>query len=532
MKLLKLSDNALFLQNWRERLRPSFLISAVVLCVIVIILIITNASVQESYIYDYSHRLSSDTLNYPNRILTPPLKIIILNLAKLQGSILLLLGTFNAYRMASREYLSGTLDFHRASPTPRIDQILGLLFGSTSLEWCLYFAISFLILSISVFAQVPVLSLIQFTISVTLTGLFYHSIAVLLGMTANPKASKTGIIQIFLVLYFMSSFMIANGLSFSYHLSWLPAYEQLSDTIKGIVYEYYYENSYAKTMDTLRYSFFGYQISSLGFQIFCQIPLILIVLSGVGRKISSQERPVLSKRVSLAAIFFILFMYFGSACSHILYGDYSGTYIITSGIWLIIITGVIGAMIATPSHLSFVRGLRRCQKFGKTSFDPSGDESGHSVWLILYCLLATFIYWLYLDLFQIQLLKSLPGLLILLSYPVFFAALYEYCKLTTHRHKKVFFITTLLILWILVPAFGLMIKGISAASSFAEFLIAFSPVMGGLTPVINIYSSYPQLSFREVELFVSNFMALIALLMAHRQRRRIVEQVKKEYTKK
>ncbi len=131
MKLWDINNNPLFLANWRERLRPAQLISGTIVALSIIFLILVNDSTsQQTYNYYVAaqaghHESRQGIYHWPDKFF--------FYLAVLQGVILFLFGTVSAYRMAARERTSGTIEFHRSSPTSRIIQIIGIMLGAPSL---------------------------------------------------------------------------------------------------------------------------------------------------------------------------------------------------------------------------------------------------------------------------------------------------------------------------------------------------------------------------------------------------------------
>ena len=122
MKIIPLPDNALFLTNWRERMRFAPTLSYIILTIITLILLFLSAYFRTGNEYNPK---------WPQEMFW----FMIVG----QGILILLLGTMSAENISMRERFGGTLDFHRSSPTPRFHQILGLATGSPCLEWCIFF---------------------------------------------------------------------------------------------------------------------------------------------------------------------------------------------------------------------------------------------------------------------------------------------------------------------------------------------------------------------------------------------------------
>ena len=93
--LLNFRDNAIFLKNWRERMRFPSVVSAVMIAVVAVALILIEASVNEHYTYHYkkvnAHSRASNGKYYGGpeydaiKILTPWLNEAVYNIAVFQG---------------------------------------------------------------------------------------------------------------------------------------------------------------------------------------------------------------------------------------------------------------------------------------------------------------------------------------------------------------------------------------------------------------------------------------------------------------
>ncbi|MHC4202974.1 MAG: hypothetical protein ACYSU0_23555, partial [Planctomycetota bacterium] len=115
MKILSPRDNALFLASWRERMRPAAVLSMGIVAAVVITLVVVGC--YSKAVSDARHRWVSHA---PREWLGWAFGIV----AVLQGFVLLVVGSAWAGNMAARERTGGTLEFHRTSPTRRIDQVL------------------------------------------------------------------------------------------------------------------------------------------------------------------------------------------------------------------------------------------------------------------------------------------------------------------------------------------------------------------------------------------------------------------------
>lgn len=523
MNILDLKNNPLFLQGWRERNRFSAVTSAITLVSIIIILIFVNAYLNDTYVYHYtpngnSYRTESTLLAWPRKVL--------LDLCVLQGWVLLLFGCVNAYKMASRERTSGTIDFHRSSPTPRPNQIVGLVLGSTSLEWWVFLGISAVTLILSLLMDLPFLAVLQFTIQLAVSAVLFQAIFSLIGICRHPLRNKAGTFGILAGVYILSHILIYNKMSFLHQLTWMPAYGQLNIAIKGPTYEYwgYYQRHYKDLLSML----FGVKLNPLVFQMMVQIPFIVLVLEGIGRRFSSLEQPVFSKSQTLMATFYALILFCGSFVSILLLGVdqyYSVNQYVYFLLYFILVFGIFGAILATPNYLSFVRGLRRAKKLNLKKSNPADNASSNVMWQIVFSFITAVTLAFFYALFHVELPKAVMATLTVLSYIVFFASFLEYYQLSRFHNKKSIAWTILIVFWVLIPIFGLVMKSVIRNSPVYKFLLAPSPFFGGMEPVARLIHPPRYYSGDEnslvISLAVAGGMAVIVTLLAYLQRQRL-----------
>ena len=157
MKIFQLNDNAIFTANCRERMRPAMVLSSIIVAAIIVVLITMNAYLaprQKDKTCPSGRTGCQDSVPAPQNVFW--------YLAIGQGMLLLLGGTLTACNAACRERTSGTLDFHRSSPTPRSHQVLGLLLGAPSLEWCVFLGTLPVALIFSVLGKIPIDAVLSF----------------------------------------------------------------------------------------------------------------------------------------------------------------------------------------------------------------------------------------------------------------------------------------------------------------------------------------------------------------------------------
>ena len=188
MTLFHLAENALFLTNWRERMRFAPTVSSITVAVIIIILL---------FMACYFRLGDEYNANWPREMFW----FLILG----QGVLLLVLGTISAEQMSVRERFSGTLDFHRSSPTPRFQQVWGLLLGAPCLEWCIFLMTLPVCIYVGWVGHLKMVDIALFYGSLILCSLFFHILAVLLGLIPDRKKAtslrRSGGLKIFILIY-------------------------------------------------------------------------------------------------------------------------------------------------------------------------------------------------------------------------------------------------------------------------------------------------------------------------------------------
>jgi len=552
MKLLSLRDNAIFLSNSRERMRPAMVLSGVILTLLIVSIIITNAYVNPKYIYTSSQYSPSH-----RRIVPPPQKIF-WDIAVGQGILLLLLGTMAANRMAFRERSSGTLEFHRSSPTSRHDQIVGLLLGATSLEWFLFAITLIFSLYFGWRSGIPFLSFFKFYAALLLCAIFYHVLAILWGiMNYQPKKAnqpRFGAWQFWLLVWLAmwgGGTAINSQISFIYHLTWLPSY----DAIYNQIFAFFARKYTWRTPEVMQIlnSLFCLRFPSLLLQILIQISLIAFTWMGISRKISHPERPTLSKTQSLMLCFFILFMFVGSGLStlastssadHV--RDPLGS-IVSLLLVLCVILGAVGILTLTPSKELYSKGLHRAKKLKLKAMAIDDDYNSNFAWLLIFAVIVAISLFLFsYTLPTVPLIKKIMVLIILVSYIFFFGGALEFFKLKKLAgQKRSLFWTGLSILWIFIPILGTITVKLVDSPFYLPYFTVASPIMGlqilvnALTgryvsgayicPVdtTNVSKWTNQLVNFELtlSLVVNLTLAIVLQLMAYRQRHRLQKEI-------
>lgn len=470
MKLLSLQNNALFLKNWRERMRPpTILASATVMMLIIVLIIVGN----------YLGHETRESMGHLYDKHSPPvswLRLAFFQIAMLQGFILLLLGSHAANKMARQERISGTLDFHRCSPTSRIDQIIGIVFGAPILEWCLFLGSLLLSFLLALFSGMNSVVFCAFYVAFILCAVFYHSLAIIVGICSNQKKQQAGIIPLLLLSWLIMPFFFALQLSTLYYMTFIPMYSFLTKhTVDLYASLYPHQITWEWNVNSL----FACPLRFPLLQFLVQLPLIVFIWAMLKRKISYIEKSILSKSQLVVFIMLLLFYFIGSASTLIVSeNQYAFPHEALMGLFLYIIVGVlfIGSIIATPTQLMYQKGLNRAKKLGLRRLSLSDDQNSNWLWLIVACFAVTGMYYIFLRFTETAFLKRILFLVVLLSQCASFAGALEWFRLSKHHEKMVVFWVSLSILWIFIPLFGLITKTMSSSPYYLQYFFSPSPL--------------------------------------------------------
>jgi hypothetical protein len=541
MRATILFDNPLFIRYWRERMRLHYVGAFGLITAIIILLIFLSAYLTPPKIYVYG---PEPTINYDsggkssqcpispprksNAYPVPWLHSVFFSLAVFQGILLLLVGTTSAYRMSFQERTSGTLDFHRSTPFWRFPQIMGIIFGSTVLEWIIFLWTLPISLFIVLLTPISIWTFLIFYVALAVCAIFYHSLAVCLGIASNQKRRELGILGIFFFAYFILA--LSFWLSCFYHAGCFPAYDYLyknSFSLGVSLSERHYHYDYSFLT---RDMFFGVKIPFLLFQLIIQLPLIALIWAGISRKIAYAERFLLSKTLSLALAFLVLYCSAASLISNQLIEKHSGDFNLIAFIYFIFTLMFIGANSATPTHLMYSKGLQRIKKLSLNRLSYWDDQGSNWVWLISCCLLALSMLGFFLNFVEISLRNKIIIMVFILSQIVSFASALEFFRLSRYHQKQILFWTGLGIVWIIIPILGMITEAAVMGFKGGDYLVYFfsaSPFFG-VTFFFENFFSKPEgkyLSDQQVFLAINILLAALMAYLAFRQRRRVKTEI-------
>jgi len=523
VKILSPRDNALFLATWRERMRPAVVLSIGIVAAVVIALVVVgcHSKAASDAVHGWSRHAPREWLGWAFGIV-----------AGLQGFVLLVVGSAWAGNVAARERTGGTLDFHRTSPTRRIDQVLGLLFGAPVLEWCVFGATLPVSLILALAAGIRFGTFLGFYVSLVVTAVFCHSLAVAAGLAGSnkrtgAKSNGTGAL-VPVVLFVLSLIAIPMRASALFHAASLPAYIRLSR-------EAFLDSN--ALPDAWRsgalFTFYHVRLPSLLLQLVVQVPFTVLAWIAAIRNISRPERPMLSKTQWLGCIALVFFLSVGSALPILdvlaVRGwgryDHSDTAVVMAFFFYIaIFLGLISAAGATPGHLLHLKGLSRMRKLGRARLGLMDDEASNRAWLagfvalfaVSYVALGRYLLWP--STFEI-----IAAPVIMVCYVAWFAGALEYFRVSRFRSSKGLFAVAIAILWIVIPMFGVFAMWPSATDEPSFLFFAPSPVFGPLALAGGLgggMSRLETLDFMATALVVNLALAVATLELAGRERKR------------
>lgn len=429
MNPFHLKDNALFLSCWHERNRPIQLICYTIFIVGILFLSFLSIS-----LYDYDQT--------PNIVW----RKLFYFLTTLQGVVLLLIGTMIVSSLSGRERSFETLDFHRNSPQPVLEKVIGLVFGAAWFEWLLFALIFIIELPFALLPSVALIDILLFNASLLLTGIFFHTSAAVLTLMSPQKKRASPLGILFLLLFFiwpLIGFMFSSSQSnFFAHLFGATALNHI-----------YHEPA-------LKFNgwFYTLNLPLLVLQALVQIPLILLMVKGLKRILSLPNSPAWSKKDVIYFCGFIFFMvtgFFIASYTHLdqtlVRGYYSSpdVFLSLSTITFTVLFAVIGFLVSFITVPSYFKRTKYLALNTKESLFDDGASSLPT--LLIYLAIGSVFMLPYIFMKKIPLLAAFAVLIMLSSHILSFAGFLEFFRLSRFRANKVFFVTTLIVWWIFLP---------------------------------------------------------------------------------
>lgn len=442
MKPVNLKYNSLFIRNFRERMRPHIAGSYAALVLVTAALVIfvnrdhfTNVRWERSFLA-YLPRWDTEEVFFA--------------LALIQGALLLVLGTLSAYRLTLMDRLNGILDLFRATPTSGADHVIGLVLGAPITEWLLFLLLTPVALVIAIMGGLEPGAVVSFYLSLVLCAVFYHSTAVLAGACASRKHLRETISfgLLFIILHALALIGSFWDLSVAYHATCLPAFGNLMRSIDDSV------PAASLAVNTNLHLFFGAQVPSLLLQILIQVPLTAFACLATDRKLSSPDKPMLS-RPQMLALTALIAVFFTGELSHFKELSRANnfalyTFVSAAYIFLFFALSIIFIVFGTPTALGYRQGLNRMKNLGMPELSLFDEQAGNTGWLLLYCGLVASGYSAVCLVFKTSLPASIASFSVLMVFVFWVASALEFSRLR-FPGKETVFTTTFLLLWIAIP---------------------------------------------------------------------------------
>lgn len=502
MNLFNLKNNSLFLSCWYERSRPVQILCFTTLILSVSTLAFLTVCVHES--------------NPEARI-----KLILYTFVGIQALTLLLQGTLFAAHMASRERTSGTLDVHRNSPEPVEAKIFGLIFGSTVLEWILFFSLFAMELPFALSIDIPIRNVLLWNLSLILSGIFFHTSAVTMTLSTSTHKKNFGPLGAVILILFLGGTL--PGLFLLTTTGGGGASTLIPHLIGLTIFDYFTPD----TANLFQGGFYTLTIPLILMQALAQIPLILLMICAMKRIFRMPNSPALSKTDILRFCGFIFFMTTGLFLANCLnleqflnqntseffrtrsFEDWFRSEIY-SFTYLYFGMSCFVSFLCAPSYFKRSRYLV-LSKQGLCRQNPFDDGSTCLFTMMAYLLISGLFFVPYLMVADNSVFNTTACLVIMGSYGLAFAGFLEFFRLGRFRNNKIILTTTMLVWWIFLP----WIFSVASEPPKNEF------VLGSLiSPLYGLSQAAPlvlgQSSVNMATVFIPAFLAGFMWFLARR----------------
>ncbi|MDP7640201.1 MAG: hypothetical protein QGG73_10890 [Candidatus Hydrogenedentes bacterium] len=512
---LMLRDNAVFVMNVRERLRPNTLIPVAIATALLAGLIVLFCSLAD---FDRSE--------------APRLWWAFFVISIGQGIVLLLSGSGSVAISASRERQSGTLDSHRTSPTSSFDIGVGMLLGPPALEWLIVLGLLPIAAGLALYNGTSAGVLIAFYASLFLCAIFFHTVTLFGVMAIESRRldfyRASWPLGLALLTWFASGVGMGFGISVLANGTCISAY---MDLLVDIGY------SRPAEIDANILQLFNISMPCLLVQAIIQAPLVALLFVAVLRRISRPERPVFSKSQSLALVAYLYFLFIGTTIVFLpgkTLGGYRGYPDTTIGIlvnfmYFAMFAGMISGAGTTPSRLIYLKGLRRAKKEDNGRLSWFDDHASNTPWLVSFCVATLAAYASFTPFVPTgQHLAQAVPLLVAIAYSVTFLAALEAFRLGRHHDKKNFFVLAVAVPWLFVPLLSFVFALVDVLEGITPYLSIACPFVGvgmtaGMMSDAMLTSPVSEYAFPISATVVNGLLATILLVLAQRQRHRLGE---------
>ncbi len=373
----------------------------------------------------------------------------------LQAILLVVMGASQVAGAVGGVRESSILDFHRISPLPALETVLGFFFGAPCREYLLY-ALTLPLSLVCVANGSPSFAeFVQEQVALVLIAWAVHGVALLASLVVRkPKAT----IGPALILAFVFLFNIVGSI---------------------------YTGGFLSTEDS-RLHFYGKPLPGLVFLALNVVPMLVFVLIASTRKMRSERAHALSKPEGLAFLATLSLLLLGAVWD---LKDVEALVLVV--LYVLVAAGLLTTLTITPGAGEFARGIRRAEREGRRTLSPLDDLSLNRITLAglgLIVLTAATIAWNVLagtaaftgGPFAEGLNPSRTSLAIALGVLVilYFGLAFQYFQLVVPRRAGTLMGLFLFFAWIVPILAGLIARNADLNEQMAIGLIASSPLAG------------------------------------------------------
>lgn len=329
----------------------------------------------------------------------------------IQGLILLLKGTGAVAAGLIQDKMDQTLDYQRLTPVTALRNLLGYLFGLPVLEYAMFALTLPNLLFIAVVGEIPLSAMASVYSAFFMCAILYHITAIAAGMVMSRWVLGY-LLSILLVVFLnviLPTFISQLGLKFLQYLSLWPVIAQEVVPVSfPTTYALVAENPFFAMAGDV--PFFDWRLSPYAFTVLLQGALIVTFATMALRRWKSSTRHSLSKLYALGILCGFVVLFLGNLWpvitgSYMPFAIFGSTSIEQLGNALGIALPLVYCLavwflclvlfgIVTPSHHSYVRGLRRAVKHGRNAPQPWDDDSASAPFMCLFVLVALVGYWI------------------------------------------------------------------------------------------------------------------------------------------
>jgi len=482
-------NSALFLTGFHQRLRSNNIFAYTILIFLTIGVIFANEINKSVNVNEWVSQ-------------------VIFKLGILQGIILIGVGSLSAYKLANQEQSSGTLLYHQKSSNSQSLKVLGLLFGSTSLEWILFLLIALFQLFFLKLSEYSFIPLIQFYALIAVCSLNFQTGGLIIGLLKKTQKQLLSLVQVSILFAFLIYLFLTHQLAFSTFLYWQPAYDFLGQNYLSASPEYL-------IFVDVWSQYVQYPLSIIIVYFIFQIPIFMILSNILSKQLSAQKFNLISKGQSLALSAYTLFFFSAGILFNAINPsqesfDPSLSRIILFNIVLLLAIGA--SFIHANEFLEYRKNMRMAIKSKWKGLNHISNRFSNTIWLIQYICIVTFVFSMFIFYYQLTINEAIIHLLMLLVYPIFFVTAFEYFRIRFPQRSQNYFGLFLLIVWIIIPLsyFALSNKIPEQYYFLDNYILAFSPIFGGY----NCLGANPiDFSFAWNHLHYSSLITAYALTM-------------------